>query len=76
MGLADFEGFKFQLMANWPRFDLMIETGQKLHETGRLFRIVLPVSIFLIETGPVGHPLEFDPAKSVNPTRFCSKIDP
>ena len=30
---------------------------------------------FFTETGPVGHPLEFEPAKSGNPTRFLSKID-
>ena len=29
----------------------------------------------MIETEPVGHPLEFEPAKSANPTRFLSKID-
>ena len=29
----------------------------------------------IIETGPVGYPLEFEPAKSANPTRFLSKID-
>ena len=37
----------------------------ELHETGRLFRIILPV-LFFMETGPVGHPLEFEPAKSAN----------
>ena len=30
---------------------------------------------FLIETGPVGHPLDFEPAKSANPASFLSKID-
>ena len=28
-----------------------------------------------IETGPFGHPLAFEAAKSANPTRFLSKID-
>ena len=28
--------------------------------------------VFFIETGPVGHPLEFDPPKPANPTRFLS----
>ena len=58
VGLADFAGSKFQRMANWPSFDKKIETG-------RLFRIILPVSIFLNRNWPVGHPLEFKPAKSV-----------
>ena len=65
--VADFAGSKFQRMANWPSFDFFSETEGELHETGRLFRIILRFD-FLIETGPVGHPLEFEPAKSANPT--------
>ena len=34
-----------------------------------------PSFTFSIETGPVGRPLEFEPAKSANHTRFLSKID-
>ena len=75
--LVDFAGSKFQRMANWPSFDFLIEAVGELHETGRLFHTVVPVLIFFIETGLVGHPLEFEPAKSTNPTinRFLSKID-
>ena len=28
------------------------------------------------ETGPVGHPLEIEPAKSSNPTRFWAETGP
>ena len=45
-GMADFAGSKFQRMANWPSFDFLIETGW-IAKTGRLFCIILPVSIFL-----------------------------
>ena len=41
----------------------------------RLFRYNSPSFDFLIETEPVGHPLEFEPAKLANPTRFLSKVD-
>ena len=68
MGLGDFAGSKFQWMANWPGFDFLNSKLVELHETGHLFRALLPVSLFFIETGPVGHPLEFTPAKPVNPT--------
>ena len=48
----------------------------ELHETetGRLFRIILRFD-FSIETGPVGHPLELESAKSANPARVLLKID-
>ena len=36
---------------------------------------ISPSFDFLVETGPVGHPSEFEPAKSANPTRFLSIID-
>ena len=50
-------------------------------ETGWIARNRWPVPYhspsfdFSIETGPVGHPFEFEPAKSANPTRFLSKFD-
>ena len=45
MGLADFAGSKFQRMANWPVSFFLSKLGD-LHETGRLFGAILPVSIF------------------------------
>ena len=44
--LADFAGSEFQRMANWPNFDLLIETG-RLFRTG----IIILVSIFLSKLG-------------------------
>ena len=44
------------------RFSFKSKQGE-MHEKSRLFRTILPVSIFFMEAGPVGHPLEFEPAK-------------
>ena len=44
VGLDDFACSKFQRMANWPK-------QGELHETGRLFRILLPGSIFRSKLG-------------------------
>ena len=74
MGLVDFEGSKFQRVANWPSFDFF-------YRNWGIARNRPPVSYnspsfdFFIETGPVGHPLEFEHAKSANATRLFSKID-
>ena len=71
-GLADFAGSKFQRMANWPNFHFLIETGRIARNRPPKFP---PSFDFFLEAGPVGRPLEFQPAKSANPTRFLSKID-
>ena len=45
--LTDFAGSKFQRMANWPSFVFLIETVN----CTKLFRIILPVSMFLSKLG-------------------------
>ena len=61
VGLADFAGSKFQRMANWPSLHVSYNS---------------PSFDFIIETGPVRYPLEFESAQSANPTRrLFSKID-
>ena len=65
MGLADSAGSKFRRMANWPSFVFFFYRN----------RVNCTKQAACFETGPVGHPLEFEPAKSANPTRFLSKID-
>ena len=74
VGLADFAGSKFQRMTNWPRFDFLIETGWIVRNRPPV-SYHFPSFYFFIETGPAGHPLEFEPAKSATPIRFLSKID-
>ena len=69
MGLADFAGANSN---GWPTGPVSIFRNRV---NARLFRYNSPSFDFLIETEPVGHPLEFEPAKSANPTRFLSKID-
>ena len=74
MGLADFAGFKFQRMTNWPSFDFFYRNRVKIARNKPPVSYKPPSFHFLIETGPVGHPLKVEPAKSANP-RFLSKID-
>ena len=74
MGLADFAGSNSNGWLTGPVSIKKWEQGE-LYETGGLFRATHPVSIKEIETEPVGHPWNFEPAKSANPTRFLLKID-
>ena len=79
MGLADFAGSNSN---GWPTGPVSIkknrnwgeiyETG---HETGGLFRAIHPVSIKKSKMGQLAVRWDLEPAKSVNPTRFLSKID-
>ena len=54
-------------------FDKKNETGDIINVEHCLFRAIHSFDK-KIETGPVGHPLKVEPAKSANP-RFLSKID-
>ena len=74
VGLANFADSKFQQMANWPSFDFFYRNGVNCAKQAACLYIS-PSFDFLIEARPVGHPLEFEPAKSANPTRFLFKID-
>ena len=71
----DVAGAKFQRMANWPSFDFLIETEQTARNRPPVSYNSQTRVVFSIETGPVGLPLEFEPAKSANPSRLLSKMD-
>ena len=62
MGLADFAGSNSN---GWPTGPVSIVdfVGSKFQRMASW-----PSFDFFIETGPVGHPLEFESAKSANPT--------
>ena len=72
VGLADFAGSNSN---GWPTGPVSTFDRNSVNCTRSPVSYNSPSFDFLSETGPVGHPLKFEPAKSANPTRFLSKLD-